>query len=157
MLNSLKSMPAIALVAVLALLVGAPAAHAETRSRALESLARFQDSAGEPVRQIRAFTLSSWRPLGPEHLAVWRGTNKVWLVKVRPLCLGLEFARSIGLTSSASTINARFDRVVFRDGFGASARTEQCVIEQIREVDYRKLRDAERLARNTRDQASGGT
>jgi len=156
-LNSLKSMPAIAIAAVLALLVAAPAVHADARGRELESLARYQANAGPPVSKIRAFTLSNWRSLGPEHVAVWRGTNKVWLVKLRPLCHGLEFARTIGFTSSASVISARFDKLVFRDGVGAGGRTEQCLIAEIREVDYRKLRDAERLARNTRDQASGGT
>jgi hypothetical protein len=157
MLNSFKSLPAIALAAGLTLLLGVPSAWANARARELASLARFQDSAGPPVSKIRSFTLSHWRSLGPEHLAVWRGTNKVWLLRVRPLCHGLEFARTIGFTSSASTISARFDKVVFRDGIGPGARTERCVIAEIREVDHRKLREAERLARSTRDQESGGT
>jgi hypothetical protein len=156
-LNSFKSLPALALAAGLSLLLGAPSVWADARGRELESLARFQASAGPPVSKIRSFTLSNWRSLGPEHLAVWRGTNKVWLLRVRPLCHGLEFARTIGFTSSASTISARFDRIVFRDGVGAAGRTEQCVIAEIREVDHRKLREAERLARSTPDQDSGGT
>lgn len=131
----------------LTLLLAAPGAGAQTLARQEAALARFQQHAGEPVSRIPSFTLSDWRPLGKTHLAIFRGPVTAWLVKVQDGCWGLDWARSIGLTSTGGTVSARFDRVVFRDGIGPSARRETCRIEEIRPVDYRKVREAEKAAR----------
>lgn len=145
------------ILVVLATLLALPAAAvAATRAKELASLARFQQFAGEPVDRIRSFTLTDWRSLGPTHLAVWRGPRDAWLIRVAEPCLGLEFAHTIGLTTSGGTVSARFDRIEFRDSLGSSRR-EQCRIEEIRVVDYPKVREAERAARKATAQASGGT
>ncbi len=129
-----------------ALAVSLPLA-ADTLARQEAALAVFQQHAGEPVKKIATFTLSDWRPLGKTHLAVFRGPVTAWLVRVQDGCFGLDWARTIGLTSTGGTVSARFDRVVFRDGLGPSARRETCRIEEIRPVDYRKVREAEKAAR----------
>jgi hypothetical protein len=137
----------LAALCTLSLLCLAGTAAAQTLARQEAALALFQQHAGEPVAKIPSFTLSDWRPLGKTHLAIFRGPVTAWLLTVQDGCFGLDWARSIGLTSTGGTVAARFDRVVFRDGIGATARRETCRIEEIRKVDYRKVRDAEKAAR----------
>jgi hypothetical protein len=131
---------------VAALSVSLPAA-AETLAKQEEALARFQQFAGEPLKKMPSFRLTDWRPLGKTHVAVFRGPTTAWLLTLRDPCIGLDWARSIAITSTGGTVSPRFDRVVFRDGIGAGARREDCRIEEIRAVDYRKVRDAEKAAR----------
>jgi len=134
---------------VLALIAGAVVAPAtaDTLVRQEAALALFQRHAGEPVKRMPTFTLSDWRPLGKTHVAVFRGPVAAWLIQVQDGCHGLDWARTIGLTSTGGTVSARFDRVVFRDGIGPGARRETCRIEEIRPVDYRKVRADEKAAR----------
>jgi hypothetical protein len=129
---------------VLLLAAFAAPVAAQTRARQLESLALFELHAEPPTDRIRSFRLTDWRPLGPRHLAVFRGPVNAWLIQVRDGCVGLDWARSVALTSSSGIVMARFDRVQFRDGPGPRARKEQCRIETIRPVDYRKVREARR-------------
>lgn len=135
-----------AFAALLAALAAMPAV-ADRLARQEAALARFQQFAGEPVKRMPSFTLTDWRPLGKTHLAVFRGPVTAWLITVREPCIGLDWARAIAITSTGGTVSPRFDRVVFRDGIGPGARREDCRIEEIRPVDYRKVRDAERAAR----------
>ncbi|MCE3004066.1 MAG: DUF6491 family protein [Xanthomonadaceae bacterium] len=134
---------------VLTLIAGAlvAPATADTLARQEAALALFQRHAGEPVKRMPTFTLSDWRPLGKTHVAVFRGPVAAWLIQVQDGCHGLDWARTIGLTSTGGTVSARFDRVVFRDGIGPGARRETCRIEEIRPVDYRKVRADEKAAR----------
>ncbi len=142
-------------VAVVAALVSAAPVDASRKERDAARLALVEQLAGEPVERIVSFTLSDWQPLDDTHLVVFRGPATGWLLSVREPCLGLTWARTISITSTGGSIARRFDRVVFRDGLGAGARHEQCRIEQIRPVDWRKVRAAERAARA--QEASGGT
>jgi hypothetical protein len=133
--------------ALLLVTFAAPAATPPaTRSRQFESLALFEQFAEPPVNRIRSFRMTEWRLLGPRHLAVFRGPVTAWLIQVRDGCMGLDWARSIELTSSGGVVSARFDRVKFRDGPGPGARRQECRIETIRPVDYRKVREARRAA-----------
>jgi hypothetical protein len=143
------------IVFLLAVLGGAPA-MAQTLERQRESLAIFEQFAGEPVDQISNFTYTDWRPLGESHLALFRTAGKAWLVDLRSPCVGLDWAKTIAIRSATGTINARFDRVEFRDGLGPSARVERCIIDRIRPVDYAKVRDAEAQARKARKAAKDG-
>ena len=136
-----------AFLGALLLVASAAPARADTLARQLESLAVFERHAEPETDRIRSFRLTEWRPLGERHLAVFRGPVNAWLIQVEAGCVGLDWARSIGLTSSGGMVMARFDRVQFRDGLGAAARQEQCRIETIRPVDYRKVREAERAQR----------
>ena len=143
-MNTIRRLAAAAclLAAVFALPAGA-----QTLAKQEEALARFQQFAGEPLNKMPSFKLTDWRPLGKTHVAVFRGPTTAWLLTLREPCIGLDWARSIAITSTGGVVSPRFDRVVFRDGIGAGARREDCRIEEIRSVDYRKVRDAEKAAR----------
>lgn len=141
--------------ALVSMLPAAAPADASRKERDAARLALIEQLAGAPVERIVSFTLSDWQPLDDTHLMVFRGPSTGWLLTVREPCLGLTWARTVGITASGGSIARRFDSVVFRDGIGPGARHEQCRIDQIRPVDWRKVRAAERAARA--QDASGGT
>ena len=120
-------------------------------------LALYRSHAGEPVRSFHFFgRLDSWTPLGNRAVAVWTRPREAWLLDLDGACNGLEFTPFIGLTSSAGTVNARFDRVLVRDG---SPMSLPCTIESIRPLDVKAIKQAERgehdATQAPADQASG--
>ena len=93
----------------------------------------YAAAAGEPVSSFRYFSLWSWEPLSDSELAIYTRANEAWLLDLDGKCRNLEFTNHIALTSSASEVSAKFDRVITG---GADA---PCFIKQIRPVDIKKL------------------
>jgi hypothetical protein len=101
-----------------------------------ETLARYLDYAGEPVRGFTSFRLQSWAPLSRDRLVLWNGVNEAYLVTVWDTCQDLQFANAIRVTSTGSQVTT-FDQVrVGRD---------RCPIKQIRPIDVRQMK-ADRAA-----------
>jgi len=116
-------------------------------------LALYRSHAGEPVRSFHFFgRLDSWTPLGDRAVAVWTRPREAWLLDLDGPCNGLEYTVAIGLTSSAGTVSARFDKVLVRDG---SPMSLPCIIQTIRPLDVAALKAAEHGQRAGSDQASG--
>jgi hypothetical protein len=106
------------------------------------TLERYKAFATAPISQISTIgRFNGWRPLGNEHLVVWDGFDKAYLLTVQGPCLNLAFANHISLRSRTglNSIDSGFD-------FVRVGRGEQCRINEIRPVDYQKLREAERTA-----------
>jgi len=102
------------------------------------TLDRYMDFAGQPVESFSYLgRFDGWRSLGRDKLVVWTGLNDAYLLTVQQPCLDLEFANRIGLTSTTGTVSRGFDAV--RVG-----RHERCTITEIRPVNYKDLRAAER-------------
>ncbi len=96
--------------------------------------ARYEAYAGPPVERFTYLgRYDSWQPIGTNELVVWTTINQAYLIKVAPPCDNLEFVNRIGLTSTASTVSARFD-------FVKVGRQWRCPIEQIRPVDYLRMK-----------------
>ncbi|MCK7594070.1 DUF6491 family protein [Pseudomarimonas salicorniae] len=95
-------------------------------------LAEIESVAGEPVESFHFWRLDRWEPLGRKHVAVWTQIDKAWLIEVREPCFGLDYATSIGLSSTGQRVFQNFD-VVHVD-------TQRCRIAEIRPVDVRALR-----------------
>lgn len=93
----------------------------------------YAAAAGEPVSSFHYFSLWSWEPLSDSELAIYTRANEAWLLDLDGKCRNLEFTNHIELTSSASEVSAKFDRVITG---GADA---PCFIKQIRPVDIKKL------------------
>jgi hypothetical protein len=102
------------------------------RERDAARLAQFESVAEAPVDSFRFWTLHKWESLGPEAIAVWTRLNEAYLLRVDKPCVGLEYARAIGLSSSANTVNRRFDTVNFGD--------QRCRIAEIRPVDAKAVK-----------------
>jgi hypothetical protein len=102
--------------------------------RMSERLALFERHAGPPVDKFRFWDMKRFEVLGDYTVAVWTTIDDAWLITVMAPCTGLEYANSIGLSSTQRQVYQRFDVVQFDD--------QRCRIREIRSVDGRAL-DAE--------------
>jgi hypothetical protein len=93
----------------------------------------YVTAAGEPVNSFHYFNLWSWEPLSDSALAVYTRPDEAFLLDLDGRCRNLEFTNHIALTSSASEVSARFDRVI------TGPADAPCFIKQIRPVDIKKL------------------
>jgi hypothetical protein len=102
------------------------------RERELARLERIERFAGAPVDEFRFWKIDRWEGLGPDAVAVWTKHNEAWLMTVRTPCTGLEFAMSIGVSSTLNRVRRLHDEVLFE--------RQRCRIEQIRPIDVRAMR-----------------
>jgi hypothetical protein len=99
---------------------------------------RYNAYAGEPIEQFTWLgSFDSWEPISRNELVVKTGVSDAYLLKVGPPCDNLQFTTRIGLTSTGSAVHSRFDYV--------TARGWRCPIEEIRKVDYKRMRADMRL------------
>ncbi len=119
------------LVMLATLVLTAPVAHAETDEQLAEDLVRHERFAAEPVKEIRNFRLYRWKPLGETALAIWANPGRLYLVEVDAPCNGLDWTRTIRVSSTARVISSRFDAVEFG--------SQRCQIVRIRPVDEKGM------------------
>jgi hypothetical protein len=124
---------------------GSPAATAAANSGTpaqQQALARYSAYAGPP---IESFTwlghFYSWEPLSRNQLVVFTTPSDAYLVKIWPPCDMRFVFDTIGLTTTASTVYARMDAVLVHTDPTGPLR---CPIDEIRKVDYQRLRAAQR-------------
>jgi hypothetical protein len=110
----------------------AAGAGAQTRKTQQENLERFEKYAGAPVDEFEFWSLYKWQLVGPEKVVVWPTINQAYLLTVESPCPGLEWAKTIGVTSKQRHIvSAKFDYVTYGRG--------QCQIGDIRPIDYKQM------------------
>lgn len=132
------ALPAL-LLALLAGCASNPAQHDR------DQLALYRTHAGAPVASFHYLgRMSSWTALGPEALAVWTTPGRAYLIDVDGPCLDLEFAQAVQLSTSTGMVHARFDHVT---PLGSGAHAVPCRIREIRPLDVKSLRVAQREAR----------
>jgi hypothetical protein len=94
---------------------------------------RYAAYAGAPLdRMTWLGHFYSWESLGDNHLVVYTTPSDVYLLTVTPPCTDLNFAQTIGLTSTSGTVYPRLDSV--------KVKGWHCPIADIRRVDYAKMR-----------------
>ena len=150
-----KFMIAPALIAVALSMAGCATTGKLTDQQRLEL---YRSHAGEPVPSIRYFgSFIGWTSLGDRALALQTRPSEHWLLELYGPCQNLDFASTIGLTSRMNQVDARFDRVLVRDGFPGG-----CRIATIRPLDAKaikaemsELRKAEAAERADGQEAAG--
>ncbi len=131
------------LAAVLAL----AACSTAPRQTDADRLALYAAHAGEPANSFRfSGRLNGWVPLGNQALAVWTRPSEAYLLDLSGPCQDLDYAHAISLTSHVSQVSARFDDVIAL-GPGTSSIRIPCRIAQIRPLDTRALKEAQRQLR----------
>ena len=81
----------------------------------------------EPVQNIEsANRINDWEQLDDQHLVLRLGPQDRYLITLKNRCVGLSWARNVGVTMSDNTIWAGFDAITV-DG-------NQCEIETINPV-----------------------
>jgi Family of unknown function (DUF6491) len=104
------------------------------KQRQDEQRARYEAYAGPPIEQFTYLgRYDSWQPIGTNQVVVWTTPFQAYLIKVAPPCDNLQFVNRIGLTSTSNTVSARFD-------FVKVGRQWRCPIQEIRQVDYQRMR-----------------
>ena len=101
-----------------------------------QRLALFEDVAQPPVKSFHFWQMHRWEPLGRDHLAVWTRLDTAYLIEVQQPCSGLDFAQTVGLSSTQNRVHSRFDDVRFEN--------QRCRIAEIRPVNVAALKAAER-------------
>ena len=116
----------------------------DSAARTADRLALYRAHAGPPVSDFPYYrTFSEWTPLGRDALAVWLSPTRAYLLDT-PDCNDLEWAHGIQISDTNGRVSARFDRV---QPLGGGAVPISCRIEQIRPLDTRAIKAAERSAR----------
>jgi hypothetical protein len=125
-----------AAAAALALLGACASGIAQRQSQVRD---RYDAYAGPPVDHFTWLgRYDSWEPIAKDELVVFTTPWDAYLLKVWPTCPDLLFARdTIGLTSTSGAVYARLDSVY--------ARHWRCPIQEIRRIDYRRMKADLRL------------
>ncbi len=138
-------------LAALALALSACASGGMTED---DRLALYRAHALAPVDSFRYFNrIDGWTPLGDRALAIWTRPHEAYLLEVDGPCRDLDYAQAIGLTNQMGTVYSRFDKVIPRTDFGLPEPT-QCRIQQIRPLDVKAIRSAEKDMRRQGDESS---
>jgi hypothetical protein len=131
----MKTRNVILLLAMLAIGACSSMKHREPDEQVL---ARYMDNAGPPIDRFSYLgRFDSWRALARDKVVVWTGINDAYLLTVDSPCHNLQFTSSIGLTNSTGTVTRGFDSVTV-------GTEERCRINEIRKIDYKKVREIER-------------
>jgi hypothetical protein len=137
------------------LLALALSACATDRMSDNEKLALYRAHALPSVQSFRYLNrIDGWTPLGDAALAIWTRPNEAYLLEVDKPCPDLDFAMAISLTSQFGIVYSRFDKVIPRTGVGGP-QPMPCHIRQIRPLDVKAIRSAEKDIRRQGEQASG--
>jgi phage tail protein X len=116
--------------------------------RDAERLALYRSHAGDPVDSI-LYTNSNngWTPLGEGAFALWTAPSKAWLVQLYPPCNELDYADRIAFRDPMGRLSAKFDRVMVANH---GLMPISCTIQEIRPLDIKAIRTAERDMRAKR-------
>jgi hypothetical protein len=98
----------------------------------------YTDYAGEPVKSFYMGTFDGWTAVSRDQLVVWTGMNKAYLLNVTGYCPDLQFANTIAVTSTGSTVD-KFEKVL--------VGRDRCLINEIRPLDTKQLKADRKLLR----------
>lgn len=116
--------------------------------RDAERLALYRTHAGEPVDSIQYFgNYNGWTPLGNGTMALWTRPSQAWLMEMYEPCSDLDYAHTIGIRSMGGRLSARFDRIHISSN---GLIPVSCTIKEIRPLDVKAIRVAEKDARAKR-------
>ena len=82
---------------------------------------------GEANSRVPRYRVSGWSSLDGDNLIITAGVNEKYLVRLRPPCINLPGAFSIGFTTPMNSLD-RFSRIVIRS---SGRGREYCDIEDV--------------------------
>jgi len=131
--------PAVAVLALLGACASSAPQHANAPAPTAQqqALARYRAYAGPPIDRFTWLGhFYSWEQLSRDELVVFTTPNDAYLLKVWSSC-DLRFVfNAIGVTSTGGTVTARLDSVTIDSG---PTGRMVCPIDEIRQVDYRRM------------------
>lgn len=124
------------LSAALCLSCAALTVRAATDAAAGPDPSHYERFASGPVKSLQFSSIYGWEPIDEEHVVLFTGVRKAWLLDLSGLCLDAHLNVRIGVTSFGSRIYSGFDKVQTPRG--------ECRITQIRAVDMDAYDEAKR-------------
>jgi len=133
-------LPRLTAAAVTLALLSACAAGIPLRQSEQQVRERYHAYAGEPIDHFTWLGRhdEGWEPIDRYELVLFTSVSDAYLLKVGPPCDNLPFATRIAVTSTNDAVYTHFDYV--------NAGQWRCPIEEIRKIDYRRMRIDMRLA-----------
>lgn len=117
-----------------------------------QRLALYQQHAGASVSQIRYRDPIGWDRIDDQHVVLQMRPNESWLLRLSGPCLqwsnGSPF---LGLSSFSGMTLSLFDKVI------APGSQLSCMIQEIRQLDVKALRAAEKALRGKAGAQASGT
>lgn len=116
-------------------------ACAELKQRPDVVRGRYHAIAGQPIENFPyTHRYYSWAPLSLEELVIFTDVTNAYLLRFEHPCIDLPFTAKIELTS-LNTVSARYDSVIVQR-HAELGRVDhlECLIGEIRKVDYAGLR-----------------
>lgn len=137
----MKTVHALSLSAAVVLILSACASTPKEASA--DKLARYQAFAGEPVRSIPYNTMGSrgFDIIDDEHMVVQVRPTEGYLFSLSGPCLRDTGTPVLNISSQVGRVSAGFDRVSSLSQPGMT-----CIVKEIRPLDLKGLREAERAA-----------
>jgi hypothetical protein len=121
-------------------LLSACAAGPPQKTKQDLALERYQAYAGAPIASFWwPGHFDSWEGLGKDHVVVFTTPFDAYLLKVFPPCDMRWVLNTLALTSTSSTVYAHLDAIMINSA-GTGPGRWQCPIDEIRKVDYRRMR-----------------
>ena len=123
--------------------LGLVAGCASTRPSDADRLALYEAHAGAPVNQVRYLQPQSWDRIDDQHVVLEMRPNESWLLTLSGPCL--DWGRGspfLGVAPLNGMVLSRFDKVA------VPGSQVTCTIREIRPLDVKALRAAERARRD---------
>ena len=114
-------------------------AQAETSKDREQRLAQVMANAGAPVGSVVYRGTYSWEALGDHTLLLWETPQRAYYVDVQPICNEFPWETAIVVDFHNMILDSKFDSI--------RVRGRSCRIYEIRPVDVKGLRAAEKKAR----------
>jgi hypothetical protein len=138
----MKTLTAIFLAALLAGGCATTGDGGIERTKGERLLDKYEPYLGEPVDKFTALRYDSWQPISRTQLVLWTTFNDAYLLTVDNTCPELQFAQTVGVTSTTSSIST-LDSVLVRG--------HRCEIQEIQPIDVRRMK-ADRNAREAEEE-----
>lgn len=132
----------ILLVGGLAALLLAACASSPRQARVDAALALVEQHAGAPVHSVQRLAsvrFSDYESFGDQHLLLWEGVSRAWLLEVEIGCFNLDSAFRVAVVQQSAWLDTSGSYILAGD--------QQCRIRSIRPVDAKALRLARQQAR----------
>jgi hypothetical protein len=120
-------------------LLALTSAQADTNEKYAQRMAQVMANAGAPVDSVVYRGTYSWEALGEHSLLLWETPQRAYYVDVQPTCDEFPWAMGIVVDFRNMTLDSKFDDILVRG--------RRCRIYEIRPVDVKGLKAAEKQAR----------
>ena len=101
----------------------------------------------EQVKRIPHISNSHWTPLGEQHLILYKGANRPYLITLKRRCFNLDTTLGIKINSFGSSLSAGTDSISVLDGSEI-----RCFIDTIHKITKEQRKELVKLGRRDEEE-----